>query len=205
MLRLYWADVSRLKPDASDYALSDYRREKLRRLRPESARRESIGAELLLRLALAELRPDQPWPPRITTGEQGKPGWDVEGLYFSLSHSGGIAVCAVADLPVGVDVQAPCACREALARRFFAPAEQAALAEAEDRDEAFGRIWCRKEAYLKALGMGMTIPLGSFSAVGETPPGACFWDVCRDGWHLSLCLPCAESAEPDRITEKKLP
>ena len=76
MLRLYWADVSRLSPDAVAYSLSAYRLKKLEHLRPEGARRQSIGAELLLRQALADCVPEIVWPPVITAGEHGKPDWD---------------------------------------------------------------------------------------------------------------------------------
>ena len=206
MLRLFWADVSRLSPDAGAYVLSAYRLQKLEHLRPEAARRQSIGAELLLRQALRELRPEAPWPPAFTEGADGKPGWDLAGLHFNLSHSGALVVCALSEQPVGVDVQEPCVYREALARRFFSAAEQEALSASDDRDRDFGRIWCRKEAYLKALGTGLRTSLASFSALGEeTPPGAAFWDMGRDGYSFAVCLLGAESAEPDTIIEMKLP
>ena len=206
MLRLYWADVSCLSPDAAYYELSAYRLEKLRRLRPEEARKLGIGAELLLRQALADCAPKAAWPPVITEGAQGKPEWNVEGLYFNLSHSGTIAACAVCDRPVGLDVQEAYPYREALVRRFFSPEEQAFLAKSMDKDRDFGFLWCRKEAYVKALGDGMTIPLASFSVVGEhMPRGFSFWDAEIDGCRAAICLPGAGSAEPDLILEKQLP
>ncbi len=206
MLRLYWADVSRLSPDAEDYELSAYRLEKLRALRPSEARKLGIGVELLLRQALFDCVPEFAWPPRITAGEHGKPTWDAEGLFFNLSHSGSIAACAIADRPVGLDVQEACEYREALVRRFFSPEEQAFLAAASDKDRAFGLVWSRKEAYVKALGTGFTIPLASFSAVGEqTPESAAFWDAVLGAYTFAICLPGARSAEPDVIIEKQLP
>mgnify|MGYP002626694528 CR=1 FL=1 len=206
MLRLYWADVSRLSPDADEYELSAYRREKLRTLRPPDARKLSIGAELLLRHALFDCAPEITWPPVITAGEHGKPDWNVEGPYFNLSHSGHIAACVIADRPVGLDVQKACEYREALARRFFSAAEQAFLAASADKDRAFGLVWSRKEAYVKALGTGFTIPHASFSAVGEqTPENDAFWDAVLGAYTFAICLPGARSAEPDVIIEKQLP
>lgn len=205
MLRLYWADVSRLPPEADQSMLSAYRREKLRTLRPPQARKLSIGAELLLREALFDCAPETAWPPRITAGDHGKPTWDVEGMFFNLSHSGAIAACAIADRPIGLDVQEACEYRDALVRRFFSPEEQAFLTASADKDRAFGRIWTRKEAYVKALGMGITIPLASFSAVGEqTPEDVSFWDTFLCGCHFAICLPGTRSAEPDIIIEKQL-
>ena len=51
MLRLYYADVAGLDADAGAYALSDYRRDRLAHIRPPRARRQGIGAELLLNRA----------------------------------------------------------------------------------------------------------------------------------------------------------
>lgn len=206
MLRLYWADVSRLPMEAEHDDLSAYRREKLRTLRPPEARRLSIGAELLLRQALFDCAPEIAWPPVITAEEHGKPTWNVEGLLFNLSHSGTIAACVIADRPIGLDVQEPCEYRDALVRHFFSPEEQAFLAASADKDKAFGLAWSRKEAYVKALGTGLTIPLSSFSVVGEmTPEGVAFWDAVLRGYAFAICLPGARSAQPDTIIEKQLP
>ena len=205
MLRLYYADVSALDPDAPEVPLSDNRRAKLASQRDPQKRRQGIGAELLLRLALSDASPDFPWPPEITVGAYGKPTWNVDGLYFSLSHSGRLAACAVADRPVGLDVQERCTYREALARRFFAPEEQRAFAGTDDRDALFGTVWSLKESWIKAEGTGLSTPLASFSVVGEARPDAAFWYGFREGCHFALCLPGAGSAEPDLFTKKKLP
>ena len=89
-------------------------------------------------------------------------------LEFSLSHTRGLVVCAVAlHDAVGVDVE--WAGRELahleLARRFFAPAEAERLAglPPEERRAAFFELWTLKEAFIKALGMGMAMPLADFS------------------------------------------
>lgn len=207
MLRLYWADVSALSPDGSRYDLSDYRRKKLLRLRPDSARRQGIGAELLLRAALRDCAPGIPWPPRITAGKYGRPEWDVKGLIFNLSHSGPLAACAIADRPLGLDVQAEGECRSALAERFFAPDERAFLAASPDPDADFGMLWSLKESWIKALGTGLATPLASFSVLEGSPlhPEAAFWHMQREGVHFALCVPGGVCAKPDRIIEKQLP
>ena len=206
MLRLYFADVSALDPDTFSGILTDYRREKLNRQRNAQSRRQSLGAELLLRRALADCAPAQPWPPEIRLGEYGKPAWNVEGLYFNLSHSSELAACVIADRPVGLDVQEPCVYREALAKRFFTPEEQALLAVSNERDQDFGRIWAMKESYLKALGKGLSRPLSSFSVVGEGRDrlDAAVWYSRIQGYHFSVCVPGAVRTEPE-IIAKKLP
>ncbi|MBO6039933.1 MAG: 4'-phosphopantetheinyl transferase superfamily protein [Oscillospiraceae bacterium] len=206
MLRLYFADVSALDPDSFSGILTDYRREKLSRQRNAQSRRQSLGAELLLRQALADCAPERPWPPEIRLGEYGKPTWNAEGLYFNLSHSGELAACVIADRPVGLDVQKTCVYREALAKRFFTPEEQELLAVSEERDQDFGRIWAMKESYLKARGDGLARPLSSFSVVGKGRErlDAAFWYCRLQGYHFAVCVPGADAAEPDIIV-KKLP
>lgn len=79
-------------------------------------------------------------------------------LHFSLSHSGGLAVVGVAAVPVGVDVERlPGEETVEVCAPALHPGERAELAEAggEARRELFGRLWTRKEAYLKGLGTGL--------------------------------------------------
>jgi 4'-phosphopantetheinyl transferase len=91
----------------------------------------------------------------------------VTQIRFNLSHAGGLALYAVAaGREVGVDVEVvresvPC---EELASRFFSRREAAALLAlpAGDRTRAFFECWTRKEAYIKARGEGLSLPLDSF-------------------------------------------
>lgn len=99
-----------------------------------------------------------------------------DGLHFSLSHTGPLAAVAVAAAPVGVDV-------EALPRpetvdgvaAVLHPAEQAEVAAGGAA--AFARLWTRKEAYLKGLGIGLARDL-ALDYVGSELPGP-------DGWTLA--------------------
>jgi 4'-phosphopantetheinyl transferase len=109
-------------------------------------------------------------------GEQGKPF--LEGgisLAFNLSHTGNVAALAVAERgDVGIDVELVRPLREPVAERFFSPAENQVLKEhADDQQEAaFYRCWTRKEAFIKALGTGLSTPLDKFDvafASGEQP------------------------------------
>lgn len=97
---------------------------------------------------------------------------DRPEVHFSLSHSGSWAVCAVSDHPVGVDAELP-RCTMAMARRHFHPEELAQLdaLSPHDQADALNRLWTAKEAFLKALGCGLVIPLSSFT-VHLTPDSA---------------------------------
>jgi 4'-phosphopantetheinyl transferase len=100
---------------------------------------------------------------------QGKPDILAEAcpLRFNLSHSGSLAACAIAlDCDLGVDVEQMRPMKDLfdIAQRFFSPAECAALEAVLPGQEqlAFFNCWTRKEAYIKAIGGGLSIPLDSF-------------------------------------------
>jgi 4'-phosphopantetheinyl transferase len=89
-------------------------------------------------------------------------------LEFSLSHTRGLVVCAVAIKDaVGVDVEWPGreVAHAELSRRFFAPAEADWLAALppEEQHAAFFELWTLKEAFIKAVGVGMAMPLADFA------------------------------------------
>ncbi len=99
--------------------------------------------------------------PSLTAPQSGNP------VEFNVSHSGDVALLAFArGRDIGVDVER---LREnfdhkAIAHRFFSEQEQrqlAALAPA-DRYRGFFRCWTRKEAYIKARGTGLSLPLRQF-------------------------------------------
>lgn len=98
-------------------------------------------------------------------------------LHFNLSNSSELAVVAVTvATEVGADVERLREMPDALSisERFFSTAERQVLAAVDDaeRDRAFFHCWTRKEAYLKAVGTGITVPLDRFDvtlAPGEPP------------------------------------
>lgn len=104
------------------------------------------------------------------------PGSAGDNITFNVSHSGEIALFAITrGRDVGVDVEQVRrnSDLESIARRFFSLDEQRQLAvlDPEARIEAFFRCWTRKEAFIKATGDGLSLPLKQFDvslAVGET-------------------------------------
>jgi 4'-phosphopantetheinyl transferase len=97
-------------------------------------------------------------------------------LRFNLSHTPGLVAVAIAvDREVGVDVEhvaRPGATVE-LADDFFAPAEVRALRAlpAAEQRERFFAYWTLKESYIKARGMGLSIPLAQFAFDLSDPAG----------------------------------
>ena len=146
MTKLYIADISGLDIETELEKASAYRREKALRLKRDSDRRRSLGAEHLLRRAFGE-----DFTYRI--GEYGKPCAD--GVFFSLSHSGSFAVCAVGDCEIGIDIEAPRENPLPLAKRFFTEEEYEKIAAGENPEEDFCALWVIKEACLKCGGQGL--------------------------------------------------
>ena len=127
-----------------------------------------------LRVLLGRYLAAAPASLRFAYGPQGKPALadGATGLEFNLAHSGHLALYAVTRRrAVGVDVEAerPRLADELMARRFFSPAEVAALLALPPtaRVAAFFRIWTRKEAYLKAKGGGLSLGLDTFDVALE--------------------------------------
>lgn len=127
----------------------------LRSSRNDKTIRQSL-AGLRALLFLLRLRGEDASSLVLERAEGGKPRF-VSGPQFNISHSGGLAVCALSDSPVGVDIERLRPMRDpiALADRFFAPAEKAAIRASEAPSEAFLEVWVRKEAFLKLSGRGI--------------------------------------------------
>jgi 4'-phosphopantetheinyl transferase len=110
---------------------------------------------------------------RFTATAHGKPELPG-GPRFSLSHSGETMMLAIGDTPLGCDIEAidPTLDWPPLASTFFAPAETAALAALapEPARTAFFACWSRKEAFVKALGLGLTYPLDAFTVSVDAVP-----------------------------------
>lgn len=110
--------------------------------------------------------------PEVAAGERGKPWFPAFPQYhFNLSHSGTLALCALADRPVGVDIQETRnAWRPSLVDRTCTPEERAWLASRGDRPEDFTQLWALKESGGKQTGYGLPYP-PSLQAVPLPPLG----------------------------------
>lgn len=156
--------------------LSSDERERATRLWLERDRRRSIVAWGLLRMTIGGLVGKDPASLELRRDSMGKPVLEG-GPSFNLSHSGEhILIAAAPEGRVGVDVEVvrPLPDVDTLAEMTLAPDEVESLGalDPSQRERAFFRIWTRKEALIKALGAGLSIPLNSFSvspAAGSHP------------------------------------
>lgn len=151
---LCWMDISEWEIDTSGFSVRRIKR--LAEIKNEKEKRRSAGAELMLIHAVKTLFPDRPIPVQYDADRNGKPYFtEMDGAYFSFSHSGKLAVCAVSDAPVGVDVQAVRKISEGIAKKYFTARERDRLSRGGAPE--FTRIWTRKEAVSKAVGLGVQI------------------------------------------------
>lgn len=137
----------------------------------EKGRHGYIVTHGMLRILLGRYLHVDPRQLRFTTNAYGKPSVESPDngvqLHFNLSHTHELVVFAFTYLgEVGVDIEymRTNVEYEELAKRFFSPNENAVLhALPEDmKQEAFFNCWTRKEAYIKARGMGLSLPLNLF-------------------------------------------
>jgi 4'-phosphopantetheinyl transferase len=149
------------------------------RFRFDRDRRRFVAARGILREILGSLLGHDPAALLFVYGPQGKPALragSVGGeVFFNVAHSsdrGAFAVAAVPGIGVDVEVVRPVPDAGSIARRFFSREECAAIAAlpAPLRLHAFFCCWTRKEAYVKALGEGLSHPLDGF-AVSVAPGG----------------------------------
>ncbi len=162
----------------------------------EHLRRSYEVSQGALRLLLAHYLACRPGDVGFTLGPRGKPA--VLGgsrVHFNMAHSGGLALYAFTkDCEIGIDVEEvrPIPQLQEIAAHCFCPAEVSELLSIDDtsaRYEAFFRCWTRKEAFVKALGDGLYLPLDQFQVtlspadvtrfvhIGNDVSAACEWTL----------------------------
>ncbi len=174
--------------------LSQEEREKAARFRTAELCQEWTVARGALRCILGTYTRSEPRTLVLGAGPHGKPELvgPGEDIPFNLSHTRSLALLAVAGAGrVGIDAETVCPVIEVedISRRFFAPAEAdeiLALAP-EARRAAFFACWSRKEAFVKAVGTGLSVPFDGFRVTVRADQSARLisvdWDE-PDRWSL---------------------
>ena len=173
------------------------------RFRVAVARHEYLVAHALVRLVLSHyvdvdprawvFAPSEHGRPEIVAPPEGSP------LRFNLSHTDGLIACAVAlGTPIGVDVEHVGRAGDLvrIAERFFSPLEVAALhaLETTAQHRRFLAFWTLKESYVKARGLGLSLPLDDFAFLldDERAIGVRFGPRMADDprmWRFALLAP----------------
>ncbi|MGB5599821.1 4'-phosphopantetheinyl transferase superfamily protein [Thiothrix litoralis] len=135
-----------------------------------------VAAHIFLRQTLSQYAPVSPADWQFDTNAYGKPfiiNSGYQWLQFNLSHTQGLIACAVSHgLPVGVDVERckPLSDLDALCRYTLSPLEAydvLSISNTEQRARRFFTYWTLKEAYIKARGIGLSLPLQQFTFVQD--------------------------------------
>ena len=181
LVKVYIADATVLK-DEQLYrrlytGLDVSRRAKADRFRFEKDKRLSVAAGALLQYAL---QMENVWEPSIDVTSNGKPYLvGQERLYFNLSHSEGMVMCAIAEKEVGCDVEKKAVLDRRLAEYVMTEHELDRIYGLEkdtEQQEMFFRLWTLKESYMKATGFGIGLAPKSFGMITRkdrikvTPP-----------------------------------
>ncbi len=160
--------------------LSADERDKASRYHFDRHRNDFTVTRGMLRILLASYLTKLPESFSFSYSAQGKPALanDDTNLRFNVSHTDGLAALAFArGREIGVDVEKmrPDLEAKTLAERFFSASERQYISRLTGRvlNEAFFRCWTRKEAFIKAKGGGLSIPLHQFDvSIAEDQPAA---------------------------------
>ena len=209
MPELYYTDIRRLSAETKNRPRSRYREERLAGMKNSRVRDQGIAAERLLEYALRRHEPGFPLPLDIICEERGRPVLRDSFWQFSLSHSGDHAACALAEHPVGLDVQKLSRYDERLAVRCFSDRERQAFFSRGGDDRAFTLLWTLKESYLKMIGAGLLLPMSSFSVSRADDSAAfsedaAFWYAQVGEYYFSLCVPKGVEPHPSVFSSVEL-
>ena len=158
MLKLYLFDQYDELTDAflerALQVLPEARRDRAMRYRKKVDLWNCVLAYLMLQYALRKFNGIVPF--KIALEPNGKPYLpDYPNVHFNISHCKRGCVVAVADYPVGVDIQEIRPFSWDVARRVCCEDELAFLLNCKDKDRAFIRIWVKKESWVKKSGVGI--------------------------------------------------
>lgn len=166
-IHIWHSDLDGVSPLALSSYLSADEKIRASRFHFEKDRRRFIAARGWLRFILAYYLQAKPDQLGFIYNEYGKPELiNSSGITFNISHSENIALFAFAkNLTLGIDIEAKnrrCD-MDGIAQRFFSEAEYAVLKNLseEKKRDAFFNGWTRKEAFLKAIGQGLSYSLNN--------------------------------------------
>jgi 4'-phosphopantetheinyl transferase len=204
VLELVWLDVDALAATAKDLC-SEGEWDRASRILSKPARQRSLAGAVTVRLLAARHLGGAPSQVRVrrqcpmcgAEGHHGRPSLaGVDGLHLSISHVGDWVIGAVTDLgPVGVDADDPARVQfPEFAGLALHPREIESLVRypntahgdrgAQGRDDSAGaRIWVRKEAFLKCIGVGLMVSPNQVRTNWPAAPCQVLeWPAAITGW-----------------------
>ena len=166
MIRLAYCNVENLDLKKAYSSVSKDRQDKIDFYRFEKDKKLSAGAYLLLKKLLSE---ENITNPLFKTEKYGKAYIsNFENVYFNLSHSGKMVLCAISDREVGADVEYNDPAIDLdIAKHYFYNSEYENIMNADNPSDEFFKYWVLKESYMKYTGLGMNLNLDSFEIIIE--------------------------------------
>ena len=181
--------------------LSNDERDRARRFHFNSDRDHFIVARAWLRIIIGYYVRVEPAELEFDYSSYGKPSLakpfaEVTGLNFNLAHSGELAILGITmRRQIGIDLEriSDKVAYEEIARRFFSSSEVACLSSLPQaaRARAFFNGWTRKEAFIKAKGLGLSLDLDQF-------------DVTLDDQEAALLRTCWDETEVEQWSLRAL-
>lgn len=152
-------------------------------------RKRYITTKALLKIILAQTLSTEPGQINFEFNKYGKPLIkNSNSPHFNVSHSADIGIIAITDVAsIGVDVEKYRKRMNSpkVAKRFFSEKEAKAFLSLphEQRLQGFFNCWTRKEAFIKALGLGLAMPLRDFDVTLKPGEETILEHVIRNGEH----------------------
>ena len=166
-MELFWYDIKQMDEETYRGAfaqMSQVRQKRVNEIAAEDDRKRTVAAELLVRRVVGEKLGIAPKQVALTVDENDKPRIEGDPMYISMSHSGAWAVCAVADKPVGVDVEVIRGAQEKFIGRVCSEEEQKYIRYGDAGCfQRFWECWTAKEALFKLTGKGPLLALSRFA------------------------------------------
>ena len=161
MIKLAYCNVENLDLKKAYSSVSKDRQDKIDFYRFEKDKKLSAGAYLLLKKLLSE---ENITNPLFKTEKYGKAYIsNFENVYFNLSHSGKMVLCAISDREVGVDIEYSDPKIDLnIAKLYFYNGEYESIMNSQNPADEFFKYWVLKESYMKYTGLGMNLKLDSF-------------------------------------------
>ena len=161
MIKLAYCNVENLDLKRAYDTVPKDRQDKIDFFRFEKDKKLSAGAYLLLKKLLLE---ENITNPLFKIEKYGKAYIsNFENIYFNLSHSGKMVLCAISDREVGVDIEyIDHEIDLNIAKHYFYNKEYESIMNSQNPADEFFKYWVLKESYMKYTGLGMNLKLDSF-------------------------------------------
>lgn len=144
--------------------ITEDRREKIAKYKNPAPARLSMGAGILLWLAMEKCGYANHYYD-IKFGKFGKPYFEDIAFHFSLSHSGDYVICVYSDITVGADLQKINHKMPKYTNKILSDEEKSFLEKNNEANQLFFHLWTKKESLIKWDGRGLRLPLNQFSFI----------------------------------------